>query len=422
MASKSLEIAKRRLLVIKRLLEEHVSKLRLRAVNATPWVMAVLLLALVPTHLIQAQTFTTLYNFTGSTDGAYPFAGLIQEDMGNLYGVAAEGGDLSCQLGGNGCGVVFKIDTTGRETVLHRFSGKDGAGPYGTLVRDKEGNLFGTTEYGGDLQCDKYQGSGCGVAFKIDTTGRETVLYVFRGGRSDGCEPYQNLIMDEAGNLYGTTPGCGASDGGMVFKLSNKGKETVLHNFAWSDGAAPSGMIKEASGDFYGLTQIGGTSGRGVLYKLTKAGTLTVLYNLVGDADGDNPVALTMDTSGNFYGTTNQGGSFGGTAWKVSKKHTETILHDFGGGFSDGCFPQGGVVRDSDGNLYGNTFQCGAYDDGIIWKVSKDGTETVLHNFSSPDGANPSGSLLRDANGGLYGTSSCIDTGTACYGTVWAYK
>ena len=206
--------------MIKRRLQEHVSKLRLSAVDATPWVMAVLLLALVPAHLIQAQTFTTLYNFTGSTDGAYPFAGLIQDEMGNLYGVAAEGGDLSCQLGGNGCGVVFKIDTAGKETVLHSFSGKDGAYPYGGLVRDKAGNLYGTTEYGGDLQCDKYQGSGCGVAFKIDTRGKETVLHVFRGGRSDGCEPYQNLIMDEAGNLYGTTPYCGASGQGTVFKLT----------------------------------------------------------------------------------------------------------------------------------------------------------------------------------------------------------
>jgi len=399
-----------------------VSKLGLSAVDATLRVMGILLLALVTSPLMQAQTFTTLYSFTGSTDGAHPFAGLIQDEMGNLYGVAAGGGDLSCQLGGNGCGVVFMIDKAGKETVLHSFSGKDGADPYGGLVRDKEGNLYGTTEYGGDLQCDKYQGAGCGVAFKIDTTGKETVLHVFRGGRSDGCEPYQNLIMDEAGNLYGTTPGCGAHNGGTLFKLTKRGKETLLHNFAWSDGAAPSGMLRDKTGNFYGLTAGGGASGRGVLYKLTKEGTLTVLYNFVGDAGGDNPVALTMDNLGNFYGTTNQGGSFGGTAWKISTRHTERILHDFDGGFSDGCFPQGGVVRDSDGTLYGNTFQCGSSNDGIIWKVSKDGTETVLHNFSSPDGANPSGSLLRDANGGLYGTSSCIDTGTACYGTVWAYR
>ena len=96
--------------------------------------------------------------------------------------------------------------------------------------------------------------------------------------------------------------------------------------------------------------------------------------------------------------------------------------HDFVGGTGDGCFPQGGVLRDLDGNLYGNTFQCGASNDGIIWEVSKDGTETVLHSFSAPEGANPSGSLLYGANGVLYGTSSCIDTGTTCYGTVWAYK
>ena len=385
--------------------------------------MAVLLLALVTPPLMEAQTFTTLYNFTGSTDGAYPYAGVIEDEMGNLYGVAAAGGDLSCHLGANGCGVVFKIDPTGKETVLHTFSGKDGAYPYGTLLRDKEGNLYGTTEYGGDLNCDKYQGSGCGLAFKVDTRGKETVLHVFRGGRTDGCNPYQNLTTDEAGNLFGTAPYCGASDQGTVFMLTKAGKETILHNFAGPDGAIPSGMLRDASGDFYGLTEGGGTEGRGVLYRLTKDGTLTVLHNFAGDADGSNPVALTMDKLGNFYGTTNQGGSpFGGIAWKVSKQGRETILHDFSGGNGDGCFPQGGVVRDSNGNLYGNTFQCGSSDDGVIWKLSKNGTETVLHDFSVPDGANPSGSLLRDAEGRLYGTSSCADTGTGCYGTVWAYK
>jgi uncharacterized repeat protein (TIGR03803 family) len=386
--------------------------------------MSVLWLSLATASLMQAQTFTTLYNFTGSTDGGYPYAGLVQDKVGNLYGTAAYGGNLSCQLGGNGCGVVFKIDTTGKETVLHSFSGVDGADPYGGLVRDKAGNLYGTTEYGGDLNCDKYQGSGCGVVFKIDTTGKETVLHVFRGGRSDGCEPYQNLIMDEAGNLYGTTPGCGASNGGTVFKLTKKGKETLLHNFAWSDGATPSGMLRDASGNFYGLTQQGGTYGRGVLYKLTKEGTLTVLYNFAaGTTDGCNPGALTMDKLGNFYGTTSQCGSaYEGTAWKVSKKGTETILHNFAGGSSDGCFPQGGVVRGSNGDLYGSTYQCGASNYGTLWELSKSGLLTVLQNFSITDGANPSGSLLRDAKGRLYGTTSCAYTGTACYGTVWAYK
>jgi uncharacterized repeat protein (TIGR03803 family) len=222
--------------MVKRL-QERDSKLRLSAVEAALRLTAVLLLSLATVSLMQAQTFTTLYNFTGSTDGAYPYAGVVQDEMGNLYGVAANGGNLNCTfLGQPGCGVVFKLDTTGKETVLYSFSGKDGAYPYGTLVRDKEGNLYGTTEYGGDLHCDKYQGFGCGVVFKIDTTGKETVLHVFRGGRSDGCEPYQNLTMDEAGNLYGTTPGCGASNGGTVFKLTKKGKETLLHNFAWSEG------------------------------------------------------------------------------------------------------------------------------------------------------------------------------------------
>jgi uncharacterized repeat protein (TIGR03803 family) len=402
---------------------ERASKLRVSAVDAAPKVMAVFLLVLGTSVLMRAQTFTTLYSFTGSKDGAYPYAGVTQDDEGNIYGVAAAGGNLNCHFpGARGCGVVFKIDAAGNETVLYTFSGKDGAYPYGTLVRDKAGNLFGTTEYGGDFQCDKYQGLGCGVVFEIDTAGKETVLHLFSGGRADGCNPYENLIMDQAGNLYGTTPYCGASGHGTVFMLTREGKETLLHNFAGLDGTTPSGLLRAASGNLYGLTNSGGTAGRGVLYELTEEGTLTVLYNFAGGSGGANPVALIMDKVGNFYGTTNQGGSFGGTVWKISKQGTETILHNFGGGESDGCFPQGGIVRDSNGDLYGNAFQCGSSDDGIIWKVSGNGTETVLHDFSVPNGANPSGSLLRDSNGSLYGTSSCADTGTGCYGTVWAYK
>jgi uncharacterized repeat protein (TIGR03803 family) len=152
--------------------------------------------------LSPAQTFTTLHNFTGRSDGGFSTTGLVQDPSGNLYGTTNAGGDLKNNCAPYGCGVVFKVRTTGRETVLHTFTNTpDGGGPSAPVVRDKAGNIYGTTVGGGS-------GNGSyGTVFKIDTAGKETVLYSFTGG-SDGCAPYQGLIMDKAGHLYGTTLSC----------------------------------------------------------------------------------------------------------------------------------------------------------------------------------------------------------------------
>ena len=167
----------------------------------------VFLLGTVPTPRAQAQTFTVLHSFSGGTDGAYPQAGLVMDKAGNLYGTTFNGGS-------SGCGTVFKVDTTGNETVLHSFTNcftnSDGGEPYAGLVRDKAGNLYGTTVIGGS--------SGSGTVFKVDTTGKETVLYSFTN--SDvAAEPYAGLIRDKAGNLYGTTYTGGSHGYGTVFKL-----------------------------------------------------------------------------------------------------------------------------------------------------------------------------------------------------------
>ena len=381
------------------------------------------LVVLVLAALAQAQTFNTLYDFTGGTDGGNPYAGLIQDPAGNLYSTTSEGGDLSCGSK-NGCGVVFKMNTAGKETVLHSFTRSDGSGPVAPLTRDKAGNLYGTTFAGGS--------NGQGAVFKIDKAGSETVLYSFTGG-SDGCNPYQGLVRDKAGNLYGTTESCGSSSFyGTIFKVVSAGKFTVLHVFngGSSDGANPfyGHLTMDKTGNLYGVTGAGGASGKGLLYKLSKKGTFTVLHSFAGGtSDGCSPNgSVVQDKAGNLYGTTfGCGSNSRGTIWKVSKNGNETILHNFAGGTSDGCIPVAGVTRDSKGNLYGVATACGANTYGVLYELGVSGAITLLHSFDSSDGAWPYGEVWRAGNGALFGTTyiggdlNCNHP-NGC-GTVWSY-
>jgi uncharacterized repeat protein (TIGR03803 family) len=171
----------------------------------------------------KAGVETVLYNFTGGADGAYPIAGLVRDAAGNLYGTTANGGNTKCSAP-SGCGVIFKVDSTGKETVLHTFSGhKDGAIPgYGSLIMDAKGNFYGTTTQGGDADCNAPD--GCGVIFELDAAGKESVLYSFTGGM-DGAVPEAGVVEDVHGNLYGTTfqggnPDCGMYGCGVVFKFT----------------------------------------------------------------------------------------------------------------------------------------------------------------------------------------------------------
>jgi uncharacterized repeat protein (TIGR03803 family) len=374
--------------------------------------------------LATAQTFNTLYNFTGGSDGGTPFAGVIQDSSGTLYGTTFRGGNNGCFRGTAQCGVVYKLDTTETETALYSFSGSDGAGPIGPLVRDMDGNLYGTTAYGGR--------NDYGTVFKIDTAGNHTVLHKFTGG-ADGCSPEQGLIISKSGGLFGTTYGCGANRGGTIFKINRAGKFTVLHTFTGgsADGAGPAyGHLKmDRFGNLYGVTSNGGAhDGVGVVYELNKDGTFTVLYSFVFNyGDGWYPDgSVAMDKFGNLYGTTLSGGSATcGTIWKVSKKGKETILHTFGLSSSDGCSPFGGVVRDPKGNLYGVTDGGGATGAGALYQLSPKGEFTLLCSFGSgSDGTYPVGEVLRTASGTLFGTTAgggigdC--KGDTC-GTVWSY-
>lgn len=341
-------------------------------------------------------TESVLYNFTDGNDGGFPIAGLVRDASGNLYGTTTQGGS-------SGAGVVFKVDSSG-ETVLYTFTGgADGGYPFG-LVMDKSGNLYGITFVGGAINTTNCGTSGCGVVFKVDTSGNETVLHSFSGGADGGFPEGGHLIFDSSGNLYGTTSSggttnayCGTFGCGVVFKMDTSGNETVLYSFTGvptgttGDGASPfSGVTMDKSGNLYGTTIGGGTlnttscfGGCGTVFQLnTHSHHETVLYRFTGNStpgtngDGEEPYGtVVMDASGNLYGTTAYGGylassgecsAFGcGIVFKVDpSSRKETVLHTFTGTqgttTGDGEVPQADLTIDASGNLYGTTLDGGS--------------------------------------------------------------
>jgi len=258
-----------------------------------------------------------LYAFTGGSDGDELWASPILDKAGNLYGTTSEGGGGTNCLGSSGCGTVFELAPDGTETVLHAFQGgTDGAFPVASLLIDKDGNLYGTTEEGGSDGCNSY---GCGIVFKVAPDGTETVLYAFQGG-IDGAEPESGLIVDKAGDFYGTTAGgggygCDEGGCGTVFELTPSSAESVLYRFEGPsvDGAFPNGMIEDTSGNFFGTTEAGGNLctkgsnlGCGTIFELTSNGTETMLYSF--SSRGIFPEGVIEDEKGNLYGVTSQGG------------------------------------------------------------------------------------------------------------------
>ncbi len=334
---------------------------------------------------------TVLYSFTGGADGGYPYAGVIEDWAGNLYGTTPFGG-------ADGAGVTFKLDPRGNETVLHSFTyGADGGYPFAGLIIDFFGNLYGDASSAGT--------AGAGVLFKIDPSGNQTVMYSFPG--SDGSNPLPGVIQDSAGNLYGTTTGGGPANAGVVYKLDATGHEALLHSFTGgADGGTPqSRLIQDSAGYFYGTTQSGGAAGQGTVYKLDGSGHETVLYSFTGGADGAAPSAgLIQDSAGNFYGTTSNGGSAGvGVVFKLDPMGHETVLHNFTG--PDGSHPLAGVTLDSAGNLYG-TAPDGGTRGGVVYKLDPAGNYTVLQYFDyGPDGGYPWGGVTLDSAGNLYATT-----------------
>jgi uncharacterized repeat protein (TIGR03803 family) len=363
----------------------------------------------------QGQTLTVLYSFKGGADGSGPTASLIRDTEGNLYGTTYLGGDLKCGTRA-GCGTIFKLDATGKETVLHRFAGgAAGSNPFAGLIRDPEGNLYGTTVYGGDLNCG--DPSGCGTVFKLDATGKKTVLHSF-AGPPDGSTPYGGLVRDAQGNLYGTTVFGG--NYGTVFKMDATGREAVLHSFTGGkDGSYPdSGVIRDAAGNLFGTTTYGGPSNLGTAFELDRTGKETMLYSFTG-VDGDLPSAGLVPVGESLYGTTPYGGAFHeGNVFKMDKTGKVTGLHDFLGGGQEGSAPAAALIHDAAGNVYGTTLYGGFYNQGTLFKVDFTGNATVLHTFTGgADGGIPEAGVIRDASGNLYGTT--MSGGAFGFGTVF---
>jgi uncharacterized repeat protein (TIGR01451 family) len=349
---------------------------------------------------------TVLYSFTGGADGKYPNAGVIQDPEGNFYGTTSEGGSA-------GAGVVYKLDATGHETVLYSFTGgADGGGPSGVIL-DAAGDLYGTTTEGGNFNNPLICGNGCGVVFKVQPSGHESVLYSFTGG-TDGGTPYYGVVRDSAGNLYGTSANGGTGSTGVVYKLDATGHETVLYNFTGLTDHAPSGVILDSAGNLYGATYFGGPANAGVVYKVDAIGQETVLYSFIGGLDGHQPNAgVIQDSAGNLYGTTYYGDpADAGVVYKVDATGKETVLYSFTGG-ADGLYPNSGLIQDSAGNLYGTTESGGAGGGGTVYKLDASGHQTVLHGFTgvSPDGFLPFAGVIQDSTGNLYGTTYAGGTG-----------
>lgn len=374
-----------------------------------------LLSSLAVVQPLHARTFTVLYDFTGGSDGGEPYAGVILDAAGNIYGTTNEGGDLNCN-NPYGCGAVFRLDPAGNETVLHAFAGgTDGSNPFAAVIRDARGDLYGTTVGGG---------SGLGAVYEMTRKGAEVILHSFAGGPSDGAFPYANLVSDRRGNLYGTTQDGGSAGEGTVFRLDRSGTETVLHSFGGgaSDGGFPldNGLVMDAKGNLYGETDLGGTANKGVVYAISRSGTVTVLHSFTGGAtDGCYPYGTpAMDAKGNLYGTTSYCGSADlGIVWRVSKDGSEIVLHNFQGESSDGAVAYAGVIFDSKGDLCGVTEQGGSSGKGTVYRLNRQGALTILHSFTGADGETPFGGIVKDANDVLYGTSPA--GGSSGYGTVW---
>jgi uncharacterized repeat protein (TIGR03803 family) len=402
---------------------------------------ALLLGWLVPNASAQARTENVLYAFQGGSDGAGPYGGVIFDAAGNLYGTTAAGGASPCD---DGCGTVFELSPAAgggwTETVIHTFGiGTDGIQPEGALVFDAAGNLYGTTLAGGT--------TGLGTVFELSPDGaggwNEQVLYNF--DNSHGSEPIGSLVMDVQGNLYGSAPAGGRESGGAVFELTpgENGAWTKrnLYNFrGGTDGRYPWGnLIFDSVGNLYGATDGGGEYEGGTVYELVPpisggGWTKRTLHNFGKGKDGLQPAqGLVLDAAGNLYGATFIGGSEGnGTIFElvpgVSGTFTYRLLHSFSAS-RNGIGPEGDLILDSEGNLYGTTYEGGSSGCiragcGTAFRLSNitGGTweETVWDLFSAHlDGGYPAAPLVFDSIGNLYGTTGGGSGIGAYYGAVF---
>jgi uncharacterized repeat protein (TIGR03803 family) len=303
----------------------------------------------------------------------------VSDSGDNLYGATTNGGVCNSD---DGYGTVFKLAPGGAETVLYAFQGgSDGSDPVGSVVGDTVGDVFGATVYGG--VADGCGGPGCGVVFEVSSEGVETVLHTFQGA-TDGSQPAGGVIVDNSGNLFGTTSEGGGSANcvagcGTVFEVAADGVESILHVFqGGTDGCLPmAGLIVDNAGNFYGTTEGCGAVGHGTVFKLAPDGSETILHSFQTGSDGEDPIAaLAMDESGNLYGTTPVGGATGcklrgscGTVFEVTAKGSEKVLYAFHK--VRGSYPAAGLLLGAHGDLYGTTLEGGKGNNGVVFELKK---------------------------------------------------
>lgn len=372
-----------------------------------------------------AQTFTNLLSFDG-TDGALPYAGLVQGTNGNFYGTTYNGGAY-------GYGTVFEITAAGKLTTLYSFCPgeicTDGQYPEAGLVQATNGNFYGTTLSGGP--------NGDGNIFEITPSGRLTSIYLFCPQVSicpDGSAPYAGLVQASNGRLYGaTTAGgignCAQGGCGTIFEISLSGALTTLYSFCsvvdsqgyCADGSTPfAGPVQAANGNFYGTTELGGAYNQGTFFEMTPSGKLTTLYSFCARVDGSGyctdgnyPLAVPLQASNsNFYGTTFFGGpSNSGTVYEITPDRKLTTLHTFCSSLACAdTSPTASLIQATDGNLYGTTA-------GTLFAISLSGKLTTLHTFSDSDGSVANAGLVQGTNGTFYGTA--VWGGASDDGTVF---
>jgi len=378
----------------------------------------------------QASTTTILHSFANlKNDAEHPYAGLIQYPVdGSLYGTAFNGNVFP--------GEVFKITTSGSISTIHQFGDgsvmHDGSNPQAALTYEAStGYLYGTTVNGGS--------SGYGTIFQYVPGGiimppTFTIQHSFGDGSvtNDGLYPMASLLRAADGNFYGTASEGGSAHSGIVFKLTSAGAYTILHHFGdgsvSNDGTIPvANLIQAADGNFYGTTGLGGAHAGGTVFKITSGGAVTIIHSFGGFNDGAYPQAgLIQSTDGNLYGTTVGGSSTTGTlndgiVFKMSTAGAETILHSFGSVTNDGIGPVASLVRGTDGNFYGTTSAGGSASKGTTFKITSAGSVTILHSFGdgsvTNDGSDPEACLIQATDGNFYGTTA--GGGASNLGTVF---
>jgi uncharacterized repeat protein (TIGR03803 family) len=399
-------------------------------------VLAVFAVAAILPHDARAASSTqVIYSFAGDEDGEYTDTDLVVDAAGNLYGSSVLGGDF-------GGGTVFQLSPSGSgwtHTVLYSFTGGlDGGEPYKGVTLDAEGNLIGTAVTGGNGPCE----GGCGVIYKLTNNGgvwTQTVIHNFTG--QDGAGPGAGVTFDKHGSFYGMVPIGGTSGLGAIYQMQPQQDGTykfrIIHSFTGgNDGSSGSAgrMILDAAGNLYGVATTGGTNGKGTVFKLshTQNGnwSFKTLYTFKGQPDAGFPYGgLLADGKGNLYGTTywdgaNNLGSVYQLAHQAGGTWKERVLYSFKGG-SDGNGSISNLVADKAGNLYGTTSEGGAgCSCGLIFKLTPGTggkwTESVAYRFNgAPDAGFAYNGMVKDANGNFFGAT--VHGGTGDEGSIYQF-